>query len=43
MTGFDAPEFFGERWADLYGGGRELDPTAAVELLAGLAGGGRVL
>ena len=43
MAGFDDPEFFGERWADVYDGGRELDPAPAVEFLAGLAGGGRVL
>ncbi len=43
MAGFDDPEFFGERWADVYDGGRELDPAPAVEFLVGLAGGGRVL
>lgn len=43
MAGFDDPEFFGERWADVYDEGRELDPAPAVEFLAGLAGGGRVL
>jgi hypothetical protein len=43
MSGFDDPAFFGERWADVYDGGRELDPIPAVEFLAEMAGGGRVL
>jgi len=43
MAGFDDPEFFGDRWADVYDEGSELDPAPAVEFLAGLAGGGRVL
>ena len=44
MAGFDDADFYGERWADTYDeqhGG--LDPAAAVEFLAGLARGGRVL
>lgn len=43
MATFDDPEFFGERWADVYDEGGELDPGPAVEFLAGLARGGRVL
>jgi SAM-dependent methyltransferase len=43
MATFDDPEFFGERWADVYDEGGELDPAPAVEFLAGLARGGRVL
>lgn len=44
MAGFDEPEFYGDRWADVYDEhhGR-MDPAPAVEFLAGLAGGGRVL
>ncbi len=44
MTGFDDPAFYGDRWASVYDdrhGG--LDPGPAVDFLAGLAGGGRVL
>jgi SAM-dependent methyltransferase len=41
MSGFDDPEFFGDRWADSYGSGP--DPAAAVAFLAGLAGDGRTL
>jgi SAM-dependent methyltransferase len=44
MAGFDDPAFYGDRWASVYDdhhGG--LDPTAAVDFLAGLASGGRVL
>jgi SAM-dependent methyltransferase len=44
MTGFDDPAFYGARWAsvydDRYGG---VDPAPAVDFLAGLADGGRVL
>jgi len=43
VTTFDDPEFFGEHWAEIYDEGRDLDPTPAVEFLAGLAQGGRVL
>jgi SAM-dependent methyltransferase len=46
MTGFDDPEFFGERWADVYAQGPAADgpdPALAVEFLAGLSAGGRVL
>jgi len=43
MAGFDDPAFFGDRWADVYDKGTPLDPAPAVEFLAGLAGGGRVL
>jgi SAM-dependent methyltransferase len=44
MTGFDDPAFYGDRWASTYDdhhGG--LDSGPAVDFLAGLAGGGRVL
>jgi SAM-dependent methyltransferase len=44
MAGFDDPAFYGDRWASVYDdhhGG--LDPGSAVDFLAGLAGGGRVL
>src|ERR1700733_10260321 len=44
MTGMDDPAFYGETWAgvsDEQVAG--LDPAAAVEFLAGLAGGGRGL
>jgi len=44
MAGFDDPAFYGDRWAGVYDehhGG--MDPSAAVEFLAGLAGDGRVL
>jgi SAM-dependent methyltransferase len=44
MTGFDDPAFYGDRWADVYDerhGG--LDPSSAVDFLAGLAGDGPVL
>jgi SAM-dependent methyltransferase len=43
VTTFDDPEFFGEYWAEIYDEGRDLDPTPAVEFLAGMAQGGRVL
>jgi SAM-dependent methyltransferase len=43
MAGFDDPAFFGDRWADVYDEGPGPDPARAVEFLAGLAGGGRVL
>jgi SAM-dependent methyltransferase len=43
VASFDDPEFFGEHWAAIYDVGPELDPMPAVEFLAGLAGGGRVL
>jgi SAM-dependent methyltransferase len=44
MTGFEDPAFYGDSWAGVYDehhGG--LDPAAAVEFLAGLAGRGRAL
>jgi SAM-dependent methyltransferase len=40
---FDDPGFFGEHWAGIYDVGPELDPAPAVQFLAGLAHGGRVL
>jgi SAM-dependent methyltransferase len=44
MTGFDDPACYGDRWADVYDEQHaSRDPAAAVEFLAGLAGGGRVL
>lgn len=44
MAGFDDPAFYGDRWADVYDEHhRSLDPAAAVDFLAGLAGGGPVL
>jgi SAM-dependent methyltransferase len=43
MAGFDDPAFFGDRWADVYDERTSLDPAPAVEFLAELAGGGRVL
>lgn len=44
VASFDDPAFYGDRWADIYDERHgELDPAPAVEFLAGLAGGGRVL
>jgi len=44
MTGFGDPAFYGDRWADVYDEHHGwLDPAAAVEFLAGLAGDGPVL
>jgi SAM-dependent methyltransferase len=44
MTGMDDPAFYGDTWAGVYDERfAGLDPAAAVEFLAGLAGGGRVL
>jgi SAM-dependent methyltransferase len=44
MTGFDDPAFYGDRWAGGYDERHaRMDPSAAVEFLAGLAGDGRVL
>lgn len=44
MASFDDPAFYGDRWADIYDERHAaLDPVAAVEFLAGLSGGGRVL
>ncbi|MFI5571328.1 class I SAM-dependent DNA methyltransferase [Streptomyces sp. NPDC051740] len=40
---FGDPALFGEVWADDYDDRTTLDPTPAVDFLAGLAGGGRVL
>lgn len=44
MANFDDPDFYGDRWADVYDerhGG--FDPKSAVEFLAGLAGNAKVL
>jgi SAM-dependent methyltransferase len=44
VAGFDDPAFYGDRWAGVYDEHHaEMDPAPAVEFLAGLAGGGRVL
>jgi SAM-dependent methyltransferase len=46
MASFDDPAFYGDRWADIYDETADagvLDPGPAVDFLAGLAGGGRVL
>lgn len=43
MSSFDDPSFYGEQWADVYDTRYAADPAAAVEFLARLAGGGRVL
>jgi SAM-dependent methyltransferase len=43
MAGFDDPAFFGDRWADVYDDGPAIETPPEVELLAELAGGGRVL
>jgi len=44
VTGFDDPAFYGDRWAGVYDEHyAAMDPAAAVEFLAGLAGDGRVL
>jgi len=43
VSTFDDPEFFGDRWADIYDRGHELDPAPAVRFLAELARDGRVL
>jgi SAM-dependent methyltransferase len=44
LSGFDDPAFYGDRWAGVYDEHHtEMDPAPAVEFLAGLAGGGRVL
>src|SRR5260370_39372984 len=43
MAGYDDPAFYGDRWAEVYYERHAgLDP-AAVEVLAGLSGGRRVL
>jgi len=44
MAGFGDPAFYGDRWADVYNEQHGwMDPAAAVEFLAGLAGDGRAL
>ena len=44
MAGFDDPAFYGDRWAGGYDEHHAgMDPSAAVEFLAGLAGDGRAL
>jgi SAM-dependent methyltransferase len=44
MADFDDPAFYGDRWAGIYDEHyTDLDPTSAVEFLAGWAGTGRVL
>jgi SAM-dependent methyltransferase len=44
MAGFDDPAFYGDRWAGVYDQHHAgMDPSAAVEFLAGLAGDGRAL
>jgi SAM-dependent methyltransferase len=44
MPGFEDPAFYGDRWASVYDEQHyRHDPAPAVEFLAGLAGGGRVL
>jgi SAM-dependent methyltransferase len=44
MTGFDDPAFYGDSWAGVYDEHHAgMDPSAAVEFLAALAGDGRVL
>ena len=44
MAEFDDPAFYGDRWAGVYDERfAEMDPAAAVDFLAGLAGAGRVL
>jgi SAM-dependent methyltransferase len=44
VAGFDDPAFYGDSWAAVYDEHfAEMDPAAAVEFLAGLAGDSRVL
>jgi len=44
MGGFDDPACYGDRWADIYDERHgELDPSATVEFLVGLAGDGPAL
>jgi SAM-dependent methyltransferase len=44
VAGFDDPAFYGDRWASVYDEHfAEMDPAAAVDFLAELAGDGRVL
>jgi len=44
VTGFDDPQFYGDRWASVYDDRfGALDPAPSVDFLHGLADGGRVL
>ncbi|MET9293295.1 class I SAM-dependent methyltransferase [Streptomyces sp. NPDC003077] len=43
MSGFEDPAYFGELWAHDYDEKLDADPTEAVDFLAQLAAGGRVL
>src|SRR6187455_90804 len=43
MSMFDDPGLFGRQWAAAYDATSNPDPAAAVDFLAGIAGGGPVL